>query len=132
MRQIEGAMTGLRVVRKWRLGFLLLALLASACQSQCRIIGDASVFDVVIADATAERIEVAMRGAMWGTQQLTLRPREEQRARHSWLYPDSDSDVVTVKAATSSGAAIFCEQYRYRDLQNLSFYILIEQNVLAC
>ena len=125
-------MTSLRAARRWPLQFLLLAILATACQSQCRLIGDAPRFDVVIANRTDQRVEVAISGAMSGTQNLSLGPREEQRATKSWFYPESESDLVTVRATATSGAPIFCKQYSYRALRDVTFYIEIQLNVLAC
>ena len=86
----------------------------------------------MIANRTDQRVEVAIRGAMSRTQNLSLGPREEQRATRSWFYPESESDVATVRATATSGAPIFCKQFSYRALRDVTFYIEIQLNVLAC
>src|SRR3954470_2197916 len=89
-------------------GLVLLAILASACQPQCRIMGDAPRFDVILANATDQGIEVTITDGSSRTMTLSLALQEDQPSK-SWLIPQSESDIaLTVSAKDSSGAAIFC------------------------
>lgn len=89
-------------------------------------------FDVILANGTDQRVAVSVTGASSSPMTVTLGPREE--LPKTWFYPDSESDsrIVTVRATDASGKPVFCRQYGYRAIRDVSFRIEIQANNLSC